>query len=236
MGAAGTARVSQGRACARPDAGAPGLVVRHPRRGGQRVLLVNLRFDFLIVEAVAGPAALGIYAVASKYAELLRLPSDAVLWVLYPHFAREDEAAAATDPRATMRRVGVSVAAGAAPLALLAPLVIPFAYGSAFASAVVPACILLVGLAGEGLAAVAVGYLYGRGKPGLASAATGAGVVVTIVLDVLLIPHWGVTGAAIASTLAYLSSTAVAVTLFARRTRDRVRVARPLAVQEVHST
>jgi O-antigen/teichoic acid export membrane protein len=203
---------------------------------GSVLLLVNLRLDFLIVEAVAGPAALGIYAVASKYAELLRLPSDAVLWVLYPHFARDDQAAAATDPRATMRRVGVSVAAGAAPLALLSPFVIPFAYGSAFGAAVVPACILLVGLAGEGLAAVAVGYLYGRGRPGLASAATGAGVIVTVVLDVLLIPHWGVSGAAVASTLAYLSSTAVAVTLFARIMRDRVRVVRPVAAQEARST
>ncbi len=106
-----------------------------------------------------------------------------------------------------MRRVGLSVAAGAAPLALLSPLVIPVAYGSAFGAAVVPACILLVGLAGEGLAAVAVGYLYGRGRPGLASAATGAGVVVTVALDLLLIPHLGVVGAAVASTLAYLSTT-----------------------------
>lgn len=203
---------------------------------GSVLLLVNLRLDFLIVEAVAGPAALGIYAVASKYAELLRLPSDAVLWVLYPHFARDDHAPSATNPRATMRRVGVSVAAGAAPLALLSPLVIPLAYGSAFAAAVVPACILLVGLAGEGLAAVAVGYLYGRGRPGLASAATGAGVVVTVVLDVVLIPHWGVTGAAVASTLAYLSSTAVAVALFARTMRERVRITRPVPVQEAQST
>ena len=222
----------------RPDLALARKVWGFGMRGevGSVLLLVNLRLDFLIVEGVAGPAALGIYAVASKYAELLRVPSDAALWVLYPHFARDDRAATATNPRATMRRVGISVAAGAAPLALLSPLVIPFAYGSAFAAAVVPACILLVGLAGEGLAAVAVGYLYGRGRPGLASAATGAGVVVTVVLDILLIPHLGVTGAAVASTLAYLSSTAVAVTLFARTMRDRIRIPRPVPVQEAHST
>jgi O-antigen/teichoic acid export membrane protein len=196
---------------------------------GSVLLLLNLRLDFLIVEAVAGPAALGIYAVASKYAELLRVPSDAVMWVLYPHFARHQPAAATASPRMMMRRVGVAVAAGAVPLAVLSPFVVPALYGAAFAGAVVPACILLVGLAGEGVAAVAMGYLYGHGRPGLASAATGAGVAVTVVLDVLLIPHLGITGAAIASTAAYISSTVAFVTLFVRATGVRGHAVRTVA-------
>lgn len=200
---------------------------------GSVLLLLNLRLDFLIVEAVAGPAALGIYAVASKYAELLRVPSDAALWVLYPHFARDHAANSATPPRLMMRRVGTAVGAGAVPLVLLAPLVVPFLYGSAFAAAVVPACILLIGLAGEGLSAVAVGYLYGHGRPGLASAATAAGVVVTVVLDVLLIPSLGIVGAAIASTAAYLSSTFACVALFVRMTQVRAPAMRTASAQEV---
>ncbi len=202
---------------------------------GSVLLLVNLRLDFVIVEAVAGPAALGIYAVASKYAELLRVPSDAVLWVLYPHFARHEPSGSTANPRTMMRRVGVAVAAGAVPLAVLSPLVVPTLYGPAFAAAVIPACILLVGLAGEGLAAVAVGYLYGQGRPGLASAATGAGVAVTVVLDLLLIPHLGVTGAAIASSAAYISSTVACVTLFARATRVHRPALRTAQAHEARS-
>lgn len=198
---------------------------------GNVMLLVNLRLDFAIVDVVAGPAALGIYAVASKYAELLRLPSDAVLWVAYPKFARGGEIALPSKVRATMKRAGLAVALAAIPLALLAFVVIPVVYGSAFSGAVLPACVLLIGLAGEGVGAVAIAYLYGHGRPGLASTGVGVGVVVTVVLDLLLIPRFGVMGASIASTVAYLCSTVACVAFFSRATRPAAIRAR-LATQE----
>jgi O-antigen/teichoic acid export membrane protein len=199
---------------------------------GNVMLLVNLRFDFVIVEVIAGPAALGIYAVASKYAELLRLPSDAVLWVAYPRFARGGGGAPVAAARATMRRAGLCVAAGAIPLAGLSIVVIPLLFGAAFAPAVVPACILLVGLAGEGVAAVAIAYLYGQGMPGMASTGVGVGVVVTVALDLLLIPGMGIVGAALASTAAYLSTTLACVGFFVLQSRPAALSARRIGSQE----
>jgi O-antigen/teichoic acid export membrane protein len=199
---------------------------------GNVMLLVNLRLDFVIVDLVAGPAALGIYAVASKYAELLRQPSDAVLWVAYPRFARGGGAAPVAAARATMRRAGLAVAAGAIPLAALSPLVIPPLFGAPFAPAVLPACILLIGLAGEGVAAVAIAYLYGHGMPGIASTGVGLGVVVTVVLDLLLIPKMGIVGAAVASTAAYLSSTLACLAFFLIESRPAALAARRIGSQE----
>jgi O-antigen/teichoic acid export membrane protein len=49
-------------------------------------------------------------------------------------------------------------------------------------------------------------YLYGVGRPGANSLALGVSVVVTIGLDVALIPHYHAVGAAIASAVAYLTS------------------------------
>ena len=54
---------------------------------GSIMYLVNLRLDFMIVDLLAGPAILGIYAVASKFAELVRLLPISFEWVLYPRFA-----------------------------------------------------------------------------------------------------------------------------------------------------
>ena len=56
---------------------------------GSIMYLVNLRLDFMIVDLLAGPAILGIYAVASKFAELVRLLPISFEWVLYPRFARK---------------------------------------------------------------------------------------------------------------------------------------------------
>jgi O-antigen/teichoic acid export membrane protein len=198
---------------------------------GNVMLLVNLRFDFVIVDVLAGPAALGIYAVASKYAELLRQPSDAVLWVAYPRFARGGGAAPGAGARATMRRAGLAVAAGAIPLAALSLVVIPLLFGAAFAPAILPACILLIGLAGEGVAAVAIAYLYGNGMPGMASTGVGVGVAVTVVLDLILIPKMGIVGAAVASTAAYLSTTLACVGFFVRHSRPAALSARRIGSQ-----
>src|SRR5260370_33734488 len=82
---------------------------------GSLLGLLNLRFDFVFLAAIAGPAVLGIYAVASKYAEILRLVPIAAYWVLYPRFARSDAAVAAASSRRLMLRAGAVTAAVAPP-------------------------------------------------------------------------------------------------------------------------
>jgi Na+-driven multidrug efflux pump len=83
------------------------------------------------------------------------------------------------------------------------PALVHFGYGTAYDDAIVPMLILLAGMLPLGAGAVVTGNLRGRGRPGTSSILAGATVVVTLVLDVLLIPPYGVTGAALASVCAY---------------------------------
>jgi O-antigen/teichoic acid export membrane protein len=181
---------------------------------GGLMTLLNLRLDFTILGAMAGPAVLGTYAIASKFAELLKVPALAFTYVLYPRFSREDPVSATKAARSMMRRAGPLVALAAIPLGLAATWVIPNIYGHKFSPGVGQAHVLLLGLAGEGVAGIISGYLYGRGRPGLNSLAMGAGVVITVVMDATLIGRYGAMGAAVASTTAYLTSTAVLVLCF----------------------
>jgi O-antigen/teichoic acid export membrane protein len=187
---------------------------------GGLMTLLNLRFDFAILSALAGPGVLGTYAIASKYAELLRLPGLAVTWVVYPRLARDNGAAGGEALRRLLPRALLAGVACAVPLALSAGLVLPLLYGSDFRSSVIPAYILIGGLVGEGAAGLATAYLYGAGRPGLNSIAMGIGLVVTVTLDLLLIPAHGAIGAAWASAATYLL-TAVVLTLMMRRTHSR---------------
>jgi lipopolysaccharide/colanic/teichoic acid biosynthesis glycosyltransferase len=187
---------------------------------GSIVLLLNARLDFAIVGLWAGPAQLGIYAVASRYAELLRLPGLALNYVLYPAYARAGATSGAeASAREAVRRIGWVPAALAVPMALLAPVLIPLAYGSAFRAAVLPSWILLVGLAGSGLTGIVAAFLSADGRPGLASTALGVGLVVTVAGDLALIPQHGIIGASIASAAAYLTTTAAMWLFFAHLTR-----------------
>jgi O-antigen/teichoic acid export membrane protein len=182
--------------------------------------LLNLRLDFLLLGALAGPAALGIYAVASKFAELLRLLPLALTYVLYPRFTSDGPEVARIKARALMPKAGALTLGAAVPLALSAGFLLPVIYGAEFVGAVIPAYILLVGLASEGFSSVATAFLYGTGRPGLNSLAMGAGLAVTVVLDLLLVPAHGATGAAVASSVSYLTVTTVLALFFFRINRS----------------
>ncbi|MGB3828344.1 MAG: polysaccharide biosynthesis C-terminal domain-containing protein [Ornithinimicrobium sp.] len=166
--------------------------------------LLNLRLDFLVLGALTGPATVGLYGVASKYAELLRLPALAVTWVNYPRIARQGGPQfLATAGRQPLRLIAAGFA-GAIVLGVAASWVLPLVYGEEFTATVAPAVVLVLGLALEPAAALGVAYLLGTGRPGRNSLIVGVGLVITLTLDALLIPVYGVMGAAWASTLAYL--------------------------------
>ena len=196
---------------------------------GNMLWLMNLRFDFILLGALAGPAVLGIYAVASKFAELMRLLPTAINYVLYPRFARlrADEAAAETRrllPRSTALTLILTPI-----LAVATYIALPILYGKAFRSAVTPAEIIIIGLSVEGAAAVASAFLLGRGRPGLNSVGMGVGATITVTLDIILIPRYGALGGAITSAVTYLTTTTVLVVLARSQLRAAPRVGRPVA-------
>jgi O-antigen/teichoic acid export membrane protein len=183
---------------------------------GGLVTLLNLRLDFILLNIIAGPAVLGVYAIASKFAELLKIPGMSLTYVLYPRYARDGRTTAAANARRAFAKAGALTAGAVVPMWFAASFVIPAIYGSEFRPAILPAQIILLGLALDGLGGVITGFLYGVGRPGLNSLAMGAGLTATVVLDLLLIPPFGATGAATASAGAYITSTLALVWFFWR--------------------
>jgi O-antigen/teichoic acid export membrane protein len=194
------------RMAGRPDRGLARSIVSFGFLGqvGGLVNLLNLRLDFLILGHLAGPVPLGIYAVASKFAELVKLPALAVTWVSYPQMARlGPDGSAKLVRRQLPWLIGLGIA-GAVVLALAAGPLLPALYGQEFVKSVVPAAIIAVGLVASPAGGLASGYLLGTRRPGTNSVLQAVGLLATLGLDVLLIPHFGVIGAAVASAIAYL--------------------------------
>ena len=88
--------------------------------------------------------------------------------------------------------------------------------GQASAGPGCAAALLLVVVSAVVVAGLITAYLYGVRRPGLNSLAVGVGVIVTVVGDVLLIPPFGVMGAALASALAYLTTSGTLLVCFYR--------------------
>jgi lipopolysaccharide/colanic/teichoic acid biosynthesis glycosyltransferase/O-antigen/teichoic acid export membrane protein len=201
-----------------PSAGLAKRIAAYGARGqlGNMLWLTNLRFDFVLLGALAGPAVLGIYAVASKFAELMRLAPTAINYVLYPRFANLGTEQATIEGRRLLPQAALLTLIMTPFVAIIAYVGPVLLYGPAFHGAVVPAEIIIFGLSIEGAAAVASAYLLGVGRPGLNSIGMGVGATITVTLDLILIPKYGAIGGAITSAITY-GATTITLTYIAYR-------------------
>lgn len=185
--------------------------------------LATYRVDVLVVAAIAGPLAVGLYTAAVALSEVLWLVPNAVSHVLVPAVAADS----GTARTARVVRVSlIATAAAGAPLAVFGGPLIRLLFGDAFAGAsgALPALVV----AALFLAAwkLLTADLLGRGLSGVKAVSAGLGLLTMVALDVLLVPWAGVQGAALAAAGGYLVAAAVSARQWVRAggtARDLVR-------------
>lgn len=170
---------------------------------GNVVQTFNYRLDALLVQGFLGQAAVGLYQTGVLLAELLWYLPNAVSAALLPQIAATGDRT--LTPRATRQTV-LLTGLGALGLALLAWPALRW-LRPAYLGAFTPLVVLLVGVVALSIHKVLAGDLSGRGLPQYPSLTSSVALVVTVGLDLLLIPRLGIVGAALASTLAYTTQT-----------------------------
>jgi len=185
--------------------GAPGQVATI-------VQFLNYRLDQFLVVAFLTTAAVGYYAVAVGVGESVWWIGNSVVTVLLPRLTgMKAEEAAELTPLMCRNTMLVSLAA-AVVLALASPLAIELAFGEEFSPAVAPLLWLMPGVVALSGAKILSSYIFSQGRVILNTYVAGISLAVTLLLDLLLIPRFGISGAAIASSLAY--GTAFVLTLY----------------------
>lgn len=179
----------------------------------------NLRLDTFFVNYFSGASMVGLYTTGVSVAELVWYVPNAIGSALFPK--------SSSMPKETASRLTAQICRQALFLstllvlasALLGPLMIPLIYGQDFAASVTPFLWLLPGILGISLSKIISSNLGGIGKPQFATYTSIITVIITVVLDLLLIPVYSIAGAAIASTIAYLVSASFLVYWFKRETK-----------------
>jgi O-antigen/teichoic acid export membrane protein len=183
----------------------------------------SYRLDLFILNATSGLGAAGVYSVATLLAESVWYVPSAIGLVLAPRVAAavegEDDEATEAICRGT---VLVSVA-GAVVIAVLAPLLVLVLFGSAFLPAVVPLWVLLPGVVALGLDKPIASYQLGRGRPQISLYVALFATPITVAAYVLLIPRYGIVGAAAGSTISYIATTAIEIVYLHRVSPLRLR-------------
>ena len=170
---------------------------------GNLVQLLNYRLDQYIVLLFVSTAGVGIYAVSVTMSQSIWFFANAIAAVLLPRLIATDESEASRTTSLLCRNTLLLSALAAGGLAAVSPWLVEGLFGARFGSSVVPLLWLLPGTVALAGSKILTSYIFSQGRPMTNSLITVASLVVTLAADFALIPPFGVTGAAIASSLAY---------------------------------
>lgn len=181
---------------------------------GNLAQFLNYRLDIFIVAYFLSPIAVGLYGVAVGLAERLWMIPGSIGVVLFPRISSVNNRQANSLTAQASRHTFFIVSLIALLLFLFAKPLINLLFGAAYLPSVTPFIILLPGVVSLSVSKILTSDLAGRGRPEFGTLAAFISLPITVILDIILIPKWGISGAAFASTVAYTLATIVVLIAF----------------------
>ncbi|ADJ13944.1 polysaccharide biosynthesis protein [Halalkalicoccus jeotgali B3] len=163
--------------------------------------------DILLLQPMVGSHETGLYKAALVIAEFLWLIPTAVQ-IIFIQSSSEMWSRDASEEITSMVSTATRYTLVLTTLLLLgiAALAAPFMelyFGPEFGAAVVPMLLLLPGVLGFAVARPIYAIGQGKGELQILIVATGTAAVINLALNLLLIPRYGMAGAAIATSIGY---------------------------------
>jgi O-antigen/teichoic acid export membrane protein len=206
-----------GVASVRPSA----TLLQEELRFGSRSLLgtvaerLQFRADAFIVNAFHGVRQTGVYSVTSGLAETHSYLPTAQGTLMFSRAV--DPHADAGRIAAVLTRTTIAVAVVTAiPAFGLGPRLVRLVYGSAFTDAGVALRLILPGIVAYSVVAVLSRYIVGRGRPGIGTFVLVTGLVLNIGANLILVPRFGINGAAASSSISYGLTALLTLAVFRR--------------------
>jgi O-antigen/teichoic acid export membrane protein len=177
---------------------------------------------YLVALLLADPSApLGYYSMAVSMAELVFFFPNAVATFLFPHVAsssREDSNRQVPVVSRVTLLLTAAVGLALVPVASVAiPLLVP-----AFGPSLPALYILLPGVVAISVGKVLGGFVSGLGRTGVTSIVSILTFAVNVILNIVLIPRYGILGASAASLVSYTVSSIAYSVIAARLTGARL--------------
>jgi O-antigen/teichoic acid export membrane protein len=179
----------------------------------------NQRLDQLLISLFLPSAELGLYVAAVALADGLLIIPRGIGLVTLAESANADRRNAWRLAKRSLLLTAFWLLPCAVGLWILAPLIVPALFGVRFAASVLPCRILIPGSCSLALATVLFEAARGMNHPEIPAYAEAAGLVLTAILLALLLKPYGISGAAVASALAYTFTFGITAVLLIARTR-----------------
>ncbi|MCH8741620.1 oligosaccharide flippase family protein [Patescibacteria group bacterium] len=182
------------------------------------ISFLNYRLDMLLIAIFLAPAEVaiqvGFYSIAVGMAEKIFIIPGALSTVLFPKVSSiENYEADNLTPKVVRHTFFIVLVVSFLLLFLANPLII-IAFGKEFLASVLPFIFLLPGIIAFSVGGVIAADLSGRGKPQYAIYSSITGLILNIILNIILIPRYGIAGAAVASSISYWADTFIVLRAF----------------------
>lgn len=166
------------------------------------LIALSQRIDQVLVYSLSGEVDGGHYSIALTLGQLVVYLPAALSAASFPRLAHSSDADTLDLTQSVARMSLAGSLVGAALLLVVIPLSTTWIFGRAFAPAVRPAVVLLFGGVLWGHLWVLARAAAANGRPAAVFASFGFTVSTMLALDLLLIPTYGLSGAASASAVA----------------------------------
>ena len=185
---------------------------------------IHEQVDVIMLGALLSRAdPIAYYVVAAAVTRQLKMVPEAIAAALYPSAASLAPDDAARLAARAARHATFWVALIAAGVMAAAPLVVPWIYGDAFRTSLVPLWILVPGAALLTTHTLLARYFMALDRQQVTVTAQVLSVLLNVALNLWLIPRFGIIGAALASLGSYSFEAALMAVVFCRSSRTRFR-------------
>ena len=174
------------------------------------VNLINYQADVLLIGYFLSSRELGVYSVSVMFAKIIWILPDSIQKITFPLIS-EFYAKKMDDPikivvDRCMKYSSIFLVLSSMFFVFFGKQIITLIFGAEFEQAYMPLNILLVGTVLFGITK-SVGSIFASvGKPNLVYRIPLVSAIINVILNLILIPIYGINGAAIATTVSFLVS------------------------------
>ena len=184
---------------------------------GNVATFFNYRLDVFVVNYYLSTTEVGLYALGVMVSETLWQVPNAAAMALVPRTARQLDRSGSEFTCLVCRQVFTLASLTAVVVAVLSGWLIPLIFGNKFAPSVPVIWWILPGTIALAVSKVMCADLLARGMPEYSAMFAFVTLLVTVGLDLFLIPRMGIQGAALASSVAYLINSVLVASVLKRK-------------------
>lgn len=183
------------------------------------ITFLNYRLDTFIIKALSkSTMAVGQYGVSVTLAEQVWVFASAISSVMFPYITSIENDEDKSKVTSLTFKIVMVVTFMAIIVLFFASNLIRFVYGEDYYGSIIPLKILLIGVFSLSLGKILANDIASRGKPELNALSNLMGLLVNVIFNILLIPRFGISGAAMATSISYTLTSSIFLISFIKLT------------------